>query len=164
MNFRQIIWLAALLAAQALVLSLLHTGMAQAETVYRCGGTYQQQPCAPGSPAAVMEVRDARSGAQVAQARQQSESEVQAFRQFVRHRQHEIHELPAAKAQALSAAHSGDGPFDHGPALSDAKAKQAQATDTPFERRHRRRHVRVAKVPRPNPAQQAAAGSVMARP
>jgi len=145
MNTRQIIALAALLAAQATVMSLLHADAAHAEKVYHCGNGYQQQPCDAQSKETVMDVRDARSGAQVAQAREQSETEGKAFRQLIRHRQHEIREQPTAKAVGLSSAKPGDGPFDHGPALSDANRKDEPRLD----RRHRRKHVRLAKVPRP---------------
>jgi hypothetical protein len=153
MNTRQIIALAAVMAAQTTVISLLHAGAAHAEKVYRCGSAYQQHACDAKSKVAVVDVRDARSGAQVAQAREQSESEGKAFRQFMRHRQQEIRERPAAKAIGLTAAKTGDGPFDHGPALSDAKRKG----EPRLERRHRRKHVRLAKVPRP--AEQAGAGT-----
>jgi hypothetical protein len=151
MKTKQIVWLAALMAVQATALSLLHASAAHAEKVYRCGTAYQQQPCDSHGPQDIMDVRDARSGAQVAQAREQSESEGKAFRQFMRHRQHEIHEQPAAKAVGLSSARAGDSPFDHGPALSDAKTKG----EPRIERRHRRKHIRVAKVPRPVEAPQA---------
>jgi len=151
MKTRQIVWLAALMAVQATALSLIHASAAHAEKVYRCGTAYQQQPCNSQSPQSIVDVRDARSGAQVAQARAQSESEGKAFRQFMKHRQHEIREQPAAKAVALSSAKPGDGPFDHGPALSDAKPKG----EARLERKHRRKHIRLAKVPKPAQVPQA---------
>jgi len=151
MKIRQIVWLAALMAVQATALSLLHASDAQAEKVYRCGTAYQHQPCHSQSPQDILNVRDERSGAQVAQAREQSESEGKALRQLMRHRQHEIHEQPAAKAVGLTAAKPGDGPFEHGPALSDAKRKE----EPRLERRHRRKHTRLAKVPKPVQAPQA---------
>lgn len=144
MNTKQIIGVAALLAVQAAILSLLHTREAHAERIFHCGGSYQQQPCIKAESQAVMEVRDARSGEQVAQAQEQSKADQKAFQQLIRHRQHEIREQPRTKAVGLSAAKPGDGPFDHGAALSDAKRK-----DEPrLERKHRRKHVRLAKVPR----------------
>jgi hypothetical protein len=145
MNNKQIIGLAALLAVQAAILSLLHASVAQAEKVYRCGAAYQQQPCDPQSTQDVLDMRDARSSAQVAQAREQSKSEGKAFRQLMRQRQREIHERPKAKAVALSAAKPGDGPFDHGPALSDAQSKGKSQIDL----KHQRKPLRLAKVPKP---------------
>ncbi len=139
MNFKQIVWLAA----------VLHAAFANAQTVYRCDGNYQQQPCRAGQSQAAMSVKDQRSGAQMAQAQQQREQDLKAFQQMMRHRQHEIHEMRPARAVALSQAKTGDGPFDHGPVLSNAQPKA-------LERAHRRKHLRVAKVPKAAPALQAA--------
>ncbi|MGQ0711329.1 MAG: hypothetical protein ACT4NV_16465 [Rhodoferax sp.] len=62
-----------------------------AENVYRCDGTYQQQPCGESEPLAV---RDPRTPEQQQQARQTTQRQAAAARALERER------LQAQKAQA----------------------------------------------------------------
>ncbi len=151
MNCRQILWLAALLTAQAAALSLLNTSHAQANQVYRCDGTYQQLPCSGGTQEqSTLKAKDPRTPAQVAQSRQLGELNIKAYRKLIRHRQHEIRVAPKAQAVALSSARFGDGPFGSStpPPIGD---------DSKLQRMHRRKNLRIAKVPQPLPGLQASA-------
>jgi hypothetical protein len=151
MNCRQIFWLAALLTVEAAALSLLNTSHAQAKQVYRCDDTYQQLPCSGSTQAqSTLNAKDPRTPAQVAQSRQLGEQDLKAYRKLIRHRQHEIRMAPKAQAVALSSFRPGDSPFGHStstPSGSDSKPQRA----------HRRKNLRIAKVPQPRSEQQAAA-------
>jgi hypothetical protein len=150
MNCRQIFWLAVLLTAQAAALSLLNTSHAQANQVYRCDDTYQQLPCSGAGPQSTIIAKDSRTPAQVAQSRQLGEQDLKAYRKLIRHRLHEIRVAPKTQAVALSSARSGDGPFG-------SSAPTTIGSDSKLQRMHRRKNLRIAKVPHPQPQLQASA-------
>lgn len=151
MNCRQIFWLAALLTVQAAALSLLNTSHAQAHQVYRCDDTYQQLPCSDGTQAqSTLSAKDPRTPAQVAQSRQLGELDLKAYRKLIRHRMHQIRTAPKAQAVALSSIRSGDGPFG-------SIAPTPKGADSKLQRTHRRKNLRIAKVPQALPELQASA-------
>lgn len=154
MNCRQILWLAALLTAQAAALSLLNTSHAQANQVYRCDGTYQQLPCSAAQAQTTLSAKDPRTPAQVAQSRQLGQQDLKAYRKLIRHRQHEIRVAPKAQAVALSSFRSGDGPFGRSTPTSIESDSKLQRT---HRRKNLHKNLRIAKVPQPRPEHQASA-------
>lgn len=72
MNWRTIAITAALLALQAVILSLLQAASSHATTVYRCGtGQYQATPCSAAEPQrGAMVFKDERTPEQIQQAQQ----------------------------------------------------------------------------------------------
>jgi hypothetical protein len=123
MNWKTIAVTAALLALQAVILSLLQSTTAQAEVVYRCGpGVYQAAPCASATGGALtaQEFKDERTEAQLAQALAQRD------------------QLMSQDKPAKPRAESGMAPFHNGQWLSDApKAQGRKDANNSKARRHR---------------------------
>jgi hypothetical protein len=123
MNWKTIAVTAALLALQAVILSLLQSTTAQAELVYRCSqGKYQSAPCAstPGASTA-LNFKDERTEAQLAQALTQRD---QIHTQGKPSKPRRVR-ASTSGASALSA-ESGMAPFHNGQWLSDAATSKAR--------------------------------------
>jgi hypothetical protein len=134
MNWKTIAVTAALLALQAVILSLLQSTTAQAEVVYRCGpGVYQAAPCASATGGALtaQEFKDERTEAQLALAQRD-----QLMSQDKPAKPRRV-KAALARASALSA-ESGMAPFHNGQWLSDApKAQGRKDANNSKARRHR---------------------------
>lgn len=136
MNWKTIAMTAALLALQAVILSLLQSTTAQAEVVHRCGpGVYQAVPCASttGGALPAQAFKDERTEAQLAQALAQRD---QLMSQDKPAKPRRV-KAAIARASALSA-ESGMAPFHNGQWLSDApKAQGRKDANNSKARRHR---------------------------
>jgi hypothetical protein len=119
MTFKKIALSAGLLALQAALLALLNASDARAETVYRCEGRYQQQPCAWGEQQHELRAEDKRSAAQVKHASEWSRRYQRATRHVGSgHRQ--VRQTRGAVTPglgSLSSHRAGDAPFRNGQQL-----------------------------------------------
>ena len=119
MSIAKIVLTAGLLALQAALLALLHSGEARSATVYQCNGQYQQIACSGAGNHRTMQVADARHAAQVQHATQQlrlMQRQPKASRSTsanARNSRNRIH-TGAQQAVGLTAHRHGDAPFRNG--------------------------------------------------
>ena len=117
MSIAKIALTAGLLALQAALLALLHSGEARSATVYQCNGQYQQTPCMGNSLQRTLEVADARPAAQVKQAHQQlrkAQRQMKTSRRESASARHARGRTSTSQAVGLTAHRSGDAPFRNG--------------------------------------------------
>ena len=116
MSIAKIALTAGLLALQAALLALLHSGEARSATVYQCNGQYQQSACVGAGQHRTLQLADARHTAQVRQAHQQlraAQRQMKASRRDGPTR-HGRSRASASQAVGLTAHRSGDAPFRNG--------------------------------------------------
>lgn len=124
------IWLtAAALALQALALSLITPGAAQASQVYRCGGnSYQMQPCSPTQATTLIRADDARHREQLKQAAQQRAQLLKSDQQINRRIAKFLKRPPKSVAATLGEPPQWD-------ASAPKTAKGRRGTQKPFTAR-----------------------------
>jgi hypothetical protein len=113
MNLHQTVLAAAIMALQAAALYLISSSTSEAAPVYRCGHSYQLQPCDDASKP-LPRLNDERTVGQLTQALQRQESDAHWLHAYDRARKPHV----SAKAQradqavALSCDHVGRRPFE----------------------------------------------------
>lgn len=118
MSIAKIALTAGLLALQAALLALLHSGEARSVTVHQCNGQYQQTACTGNGLQRTLEVVDARHAEQVRQAHQQLRLAQQQVNGSRRESSSRTRRAPGrastSQAVGLTAHRSGDAPFRNG--------------------------------------------------
>ncbi len=130
MSIAKIALTAGLLALQAALLALLHSGEARSATVYQCNGQYQQNACTGAGSHRSLQVADARHPEQIKQAHRQlrmAQRQMHTLRGDSPRVRNSRARTGASQAVGLSAHRSGDAPFRNGQQVGVGSVLQDQA-------------------------------------